>query len=504
MAKKSKVSVEDLFMDTDPGIMGVHAERRKAEELKPEPIMSQRQTEAQEAISKMNEMADAAYSGNLSQTRANHEPISTPLTWKVIETEAERIKKEGEKYIERQEKIDPNLRFESKLSETLPRPYRSEKLEPNLSQDHKQVQLDYYNGLRSNHEPIIGQTEAIHEPKVSQTRANHKPQPEPIMSQSEAIHEPNVSQSWAKPEPQPEPLHEPKLSQTRAKHEPKSRDLRNIHSLIGLQRDALNYIFQNCVTGGSRISSSIAVQNMAMALKTTSAAVRKAVQRLEHDKRFIERYAWKDGRGGWTKYEIFEDIYSQLVMQSRAIHEPNISQSRAKVEPQLRPQLEPKTPYSSSVNLKNENTNTVEVPDNLKPFGISAVNLQRVVETGKCSFEIVQRSLEALSFDVSKGKKKNVANILFGVLNKGGEYVSQEYAQDLQKELQAEFKRIEEAEAARRQLEELVAKRKWEEYKAEHPTWIDVYRAQNPFGLSDERLEQVAFEDFKGTEWQGG
>ncbi|MFM6930428.1 MAG: hypothetical protein ACKOX6_18335 [Bdellovibrio sp.] len=468
--------------DSAPSSFGFIARNNREREALPEklePIMSQ--SEPLDSIKYQmatDPVLNARSVENLSQTRAIHEPkVRSDLT--------------------ESELFDLMAGALSKLP-PIPNLSQSEaNHEPNLSQQilENQKRLEATLPVQKKLEPIMGQTEANHEPNLSQTRVNHEPEPRSNLSQSEAKRKPIMSQTRAKPEPELEPLHEPIMGQTRAKHEPKSRNLRNIESLIGLQRNALNYIFQSCLSNGSRISSSLAVENMALSLNTTAAAVRKAVQRLEHDKRFIERYDWKDGRGGWTKYEIFEDIYAQLVFQTRAIHEPNLSQTRVKVEPELEPQLRPNAPYSSSISL-NINTNTIALPENLKPFGISAPNLQKLIESGKNSHDVVQRSLDALSFDVGKGKKGNLANILFGILNSGREYVSQKHAEHLNNELLAEFKRIDEAENAKRQLEELLMKRKWEDYKSQNPTWNAVYRAKYGPKMSEETLEQFAYGDF--------
>ena len=63
-------------------------------------------------------------------------------------------------------------------------------------------------------------------------------------------------------------------------------------------------------------------------------------------------------------------------------------------------------PYSSS-NYLNINTTTIELPENLRRFGISVTNLQNLISSGKATQEVVERSLAALSFDVEQGKTGN-------------------------------------------------------------------------------------------------
>ena len=91
-------------------------------------------------------------------------------------------------------------------------------------------------------------------------------------------------------------------------------------------------------------------------------------------------------------------------------------------KPKTEPKTEPRTkpPYSSSNDLYINNTTTIAaeilvIPENLKRFGLSLVNLQNLITAEKTTLEIVQRSLAALSYDVENGKTGNLANILFGV-----------------------------------------------------------------------------------------
>ena len=83
-----------------------------------------------------------------------------------------------------------------------------------------------------------------------------------------------------------------------------------------------------CVRAGSRITPPIAISNLAIALNTTVSAGRKVIQRLE-EKGFIVRSSFKDGRGGWTKYELKEEVYKSLLLHNRIGKvEPNLSQRR--------------------------------------------------------------------------------------------------------------------------------------------------------------------------------
>ena len=194
----------------------------------------------------------------------------------------------------------------------------------------------------------------------------------PTEHQSNVIHEPIMSQSGAKPEP----LHEPIMSQSGAKPEPNNE----LYSLVGLQRNSLLFIFENCLKNGSKTSSTISSSVLAISLESTVAAVRKAIRRLE-EKGFIIRSHFKDGRGGWTKYELPRAIYSDLLtLRTNTNHEPIMSQSGAKRTPQPTPQPEP-SPSSSSREFFLNNSTTTRNVDNSDPDAGAPKNLDFSIVT---------------------------------------------------------------------------------------------------------------------------
>jgi hypothetical protein len=218
-------------------------------------------------------------------------------------------------------------------------------------------------------------------PETVSKEISNGDQPEPNLSQSAAKLEPKLGQSgqllepnWSqqleptemknqKVEPQPEPKLEPKLRQSAAKVETNQ----SFASLVGLQRNALIFIYESCRLKGDLLSVPITIQNIADFLGTTTAAVRKAIQRLEN-KGYIARAAYKDGRGGWSQYRLTNFIYNELLHEeTRAKVEPKLGQTRAKVEPQPEPQPEPSTSSSSSY-LNNKRTTTRSASDDFETW----------------------------------------------------------------------------------------------------------------------------------------
>ena len=66
--------------------------------------------------------------------------------------------------------------------------------------------------------------------------------------------------------------------------------------------------------------------------------------------------------------------------------------------------------YGKVFDKKNTITTGADVliiPENLRRFGISTVNHQNLINSGKATQEVIERSLGALSFDVENGKTGN-------------------------------------------------------------------------------------------------
>ena len=279
-------------------------------------------------------------------------------------------------------------------------------------------------------------TEKEVEPKLSQSEDKGLKEVGPKLSQSRAKLKPEIKvepRVRVKVEPQPEPLLKPKLSQTKVKVEPKSTFLGGIESLVGLQRNTLLFIYDSCRNQGSRVSPPITVQNAAAAVESTLAAVRKAIQRLEI-KGFINRSSYKDGRGGWTCYELAESTYRDLLqIETRVKVEPMLSQTRVKVGPQPEPQPEPSLSSSSSDLFSNKDLTTTEANQDLwqsvtwqilAPHGFTETHL-RQLQDSKVDPEKLQKSIEAFEFDLRVNKRtfqKGPVVVFMGIVRRGGEY----------------------------------------------------------------------------------
>jgi hypothetical protein len=91
-----------------------------------------------------------------------------------------------------------------------------------------------------------------------------------------------------------------------------------VQALGGQKLRAMMYILDVCIENGSRVSGPVRIKNLANALAespdkpATERTAQSVIYRLETDG-YILREAIKGGRGGWTSYEIPNEIYNQLV-----------------------------------------------------------------------------------------------------------------------------------------------------------------------------------------------
>jgi biotin operon repressor len=152
---------------------------------------------------------------------------------------------------------------------------------------------------------------------------------EPNLSQTKAKLEPNYSQTTAKLEPcitskkeKVEPKVKSNSSQTTAKLEPKLP----FSSLVGLQRKITLFIHEICQTILEQQTNPLSIEFIATRCQSPKSAIRKAIQRLEQ-KGILIRVAFKNGRGGWTQYQLLNQIYQEILMLKNQKSEPNLSQT---------------------------------------------------------------------------------------------------------------------------------------------------------------------------------
>jgi hypothetical protein len=204
--------------------------------------------------------------------------------------------------------------------------------------------------------------------------------------------------------------------------------------LVGLQRDIIIFICHECKNSRSRITEALTLEHMAMSLKRSTGAIRTTIQRLEK-KGCLLRAGFKNGRGGWSRYELPDSIYHD-VLRSETSNKlaTNSQQSGNKVASQLATELA--TSASSSSSLKDRRTTTTELSDewnfditSYARFGFTKTHIKQLASLGVISATDVEQSLIEFSYDLNNNAlppiKTNKINFLMGLLRASHMYVSE-------------------------------------------------------------------------------
>ena len=193
-----------------------------------------------------------------------------------------------------------------------------------------------------------------------------------------------------------------------------------------------------------KLSPPLTTEYISTSCHTTKYAAQKAIQRLE-GKNILNRFEFKNGRGGWTRYEIPEGIYQEILAQELR---PKLGQTSAKPRTELRPES-----CSSSINIK---TTTTLLPEwkqvNIEPlrkFDITEKDLIELSRLPHLTPEILQESIDRCAFDFKVNNreasiKTNPYAFIMGIMRNGIYRTPRGYEEYLQRiEAETKPKRIE-------------------------------------------------------------
>jgi predicted transcriptional regulator len=186
--------------------------------------------------------------------------------------------------------------------------------------------------------------------KVETNRLQSRDKVETDREKSRDKVETNFEQSRDKVETQPRTILETKWRQTEDKVETKVP----LSALVGLQRKMVIFLYQSCKAARSSVTSSLTIEHISKSCETSASSAKKTLQRLEQ-KQILRRAEYKDGRGGWTKYEVEKDIFQDLL---RAETEDKLETKWRQTEDKVGTQLETQPRTSSlgsigSINILN-------------------------------------------------------------------------------------------------------------------------------------------------------
>jgi len=243
-------------------------------------------------------------------------------------------------------------------------------------------------------------------------------------------------------------------------------------SLVGLQRKITLFIYEACKISRSRVTCPLSTEHLAQSCETTKFSVQKTIQRLEI-KKIILRNNFKNGRGGWTQYELSDAIFQDIIheeTQSKLRTNLGQTQDKPKTEPRTEPRTSLSSSSSSSYIINNKTTTTdpdqkkselspewnLDI-DSLSSIGFTKNHLMQIADQNKLTPDMVQESIFAFAYDLTHNDTKKFAtnplNYFMGILRKGIPYappVGYESPQDA-----AMRQYLERQEAIKRQRQEM-------------------------------------------------
>lgn len=307
------------------------------------------------------------------------------------------------------------------------------------------------------------------EPRPDSGQSSDKPRTNSITMAVDEV------RSSDKPRPQPRTEPRPDFGQT----SDKLRTNGGFFELVGLQRQITIFLHEQSKLARDRITDPIAISLLAERCGTTSLAAQKTIQRLT-GKGIIRRVSFRNGRGGWTRYEVVQDVFQEILhLESQDKLRTNLGQTPDNLRSQ--PRTQPRTAPSSSssfLDLEKIKTTTTGEPElfentpaqltpewqsiDVSPLaesGFTQTHLIQILRQGKLQPTEVQDSIYFFAFDLArngKGRALNGSplNFFMGILRKGIPYAPPENFESPADEVRRKTREFKERKERERQAED--------------------------------------------------
>jgi hypothetical protein len=205
--------------------------------------------------------------------------------------------------------------------------------------------------------------------------------------------------------------------------------------LTGIQKQLLVFFYSSCKKTRSHITEAFSLINIADTLNIRLGSVKTSLRRLE-DKQFISSVRFKKGRGGWTKFELPDAVYREMLENEKEHNWNTIGTQIEHVSDTQRNTEKNTNPSSSSSFLKDLKTTTTEVGaewnfdiTSYARFGFTVTQVKQLASLGVISAADVEQSLIEFSYDMDNNSlpfiKTGKINFLMGLLRAGHLYVSE-------------------------------------------------------------------------------
>lgn len=299
-----------------------------------------------------------------------------------------------------------------------------------------QILYQRLRNMPSNTQQSRGQTE--HKPSTNRTQKRTQTEHKLNTNQTQTEHRKQQSDHKLNTELNTEE----DTNRTQTEHKPNTEN--SFSALVGLQRNILLFLFQQSKIIRSRITQELSLFYIADQVKIKLGSVKTTLTRLE-EKGFIKRVSFKNGRSGWSKYEIPDSIYNELLYIETA-NKPstNRTQTEHKLNTELNTELNTMPLSSSSVlNIKtttNLNEEFININfDELESVGFTKNHLYQITTRSNLPANLIQESIDAFAFDLKKNNKaasfkKRPLDVFMGLLTKGSVYLPPENYETPQQE----------------------------------------------------------------------
>jgi predicted transcriptional regulator len=237
--------------------------------------------------------------------------------------------------------------------------------------------------------------------------------------------------------------------------------------LIGLQKNLIIFIYNSCKLERNKSTQALTLEHLTDTLKASSGTVKTTIRRLER-KNCIKRISFKNGRGGWSKYELSESLFRELLQfETGNKLVTNWEQSSNKLVSQL--VTEPVTSLPSSSSYINTTTNykadalansAIQLTEGLAMAGFNQGHIEQLLRDSDLGPEEIQNSLNAFAFDLGfedvKRKVRSPIGLIMKLLKNGQAYISEKGYESEEDRLYREL--IERAEKKKEEKTKLEAK----------------------------------------------
>jgi predicted transcriptional regulator len=237
--------------------------------------------------------------------------------------------------------------------------------------------------------------------------------------------------------------------------------------LIGLQKNLIIFIYSSCKLERNKSTQALALEHLTDTFKVSAGTVKTTIRRLER-KNCIKRISFKNGRGGWSKYELSESLFMELLqLESSNKLGTNWEQSGNKVVSQLVTEPVTSPLSSSSINITTTNYKAdalaniqIQLTDGLTLIGFNQGHIEQLLRDSSLTPEEIQNSLDAFAFDLGfedvKKKVRSPIGLIMKLLKNGQAYISEKGYESEEDRLYREL--IERAEKKNEEKKNLKAK----------------------------------------------